>query len=522
MGEMLLNHWKLGPKIYLVVVLLALVTGVIGTLGVDAIQTYNENVSEIVGASRGAVIGEKMMALMGAVGMDSRNVATAANNADADKFAPQITQNLQRMTALAQQWTALARPEDKAEIDRINAGVDEFVQSQTEFLRLAHEGTIADAAAYHDNDASRASRTHLRSEIAALSSANGARIDQLSGETESYYHARVWLLGLVTLLVVFGGIVLAIFFVRRLLTQPLGQVNNAMKKLAAGDTTAPVPADRGDEIGEMAKAIHSFQRQAVAADKLTVQVTEDVGRIALAASQASNAVSQVSDGSNVQLGSLKKTAGAVNQSTLAISDVAKNTHLASEQAGAAAVLVTDGMNRMTDMVAVVNAIAESSNKVRYIADAISRIASQTNMLSLNAAIEAARAGEHGKGFAVVAEEVRKLAENSASLAQEIADLVSNSTSQAGQGVTMADEVSDKMRRIAETVRQSDKLMGSIATAMAEQQAAISEINSSLNELTRIGQSNATAAEEITATMLDLSKLAEHSRGELNKFAEIWT
>ena len=233
-------------------------------------------------------------------------------------------------------------------------------------------------------------------------------------------------------------------------------------------------------------------------------------------------MSQVSDGSNVQLSSLKKTAGAVNQSTLAISDVAKNTHLASEQAGSAAVLVTDGINRMTDMVAIVNAIAESSNKVRYIADAISRIASQTNMLSLNAAIEAARAGEHGKGFAVIAEEVRKLAENSASLRRRIADLVSNSTSQAGQGVAMADEVSDKMRRISDTVRQSDKLMGSIATAMAEQQAAISEINASLNELTRIGQSNATAAEEITATMLDGTKLAEHSRGELNKFAEIWT
>ncbi|MGA3302734.1 MAG: methyl-accepting chemotaxis protein [Methylovirgula sp.] len=519
---MLLNHWKLGPKIYLVVVLLALVTAAIGALGVDAIQTYNQNVNAISRASRNAVMGEKIMGLIDAVGMDSHSVTTSATNADAEKFAPQIVQNLQRIGDLRQQWVGLAEPEDKTTMDRISAEIDEFIQSGTELVRLAREGTIADARAYRDSDVNRASRERLRDDVAALADSNSARIDRLSGEVAAYYNTHVWLLGLVTLFVVFGGIFLAILFVRRLLTQPLGQVNNAMKKLAAGDTTAPVPADRGDEIGDMAKAMRSFQRQAVAADKLTVQVTEDVGRIALAASQASSAVSQVSDGSNVQLSSLKKTAGAVNQSTLAISDVAKNTHLASEQAGAAAVLVTDGMNRMTDMVAIVNAIAESSNKVRYIADAISRIASQTNMLSLNAAIEAARAGEHGKGFAVVAEEVRKLAENSASLAQEIADLVSNSTSQAGQGVAMADEVSDKMRRISDTVRQSDKLMGSIATAMAEQQAAISEINASLNELTRIGQSNATAAEEITATMLDLSKLAEHSRGELNKFAEIWT
>ena len=76
--------------------------------------------------------------------------------------------------------------------------------------------------------------------------------------------------------------------------------------------------------------------------------------------------------------------------------------------------------------------------------------------------------------------------------------------------------------MAETVLDTDKAGDDWGAAMAEQQAAISEINASLNELTRIGQSNATAAEEITATMLDLSKLAEHSRGEFDKFKEIWT
>jgi methyl-accepting chemotaxis protein len=338
----------------------------------------------------------------------------------------------------------------------------------------------------------------------------------------AFYQPQFRVLGIGAFVIAAAVTVLALVAVGHFIIQPLTMVAQAIEKLAKGDVKAPVPLGHHDEIGEMAKAIQSFQRQAVAADALTAEVTHDVGRIAVAAGQASNAVSQVSDGSNIQLNSLRKTAGAVNQSTLAISDVAKNTHLASEQVGAAAALAGDGMTRMSDMVNIVNVIAESSSKIHYIADAIARIASQTNMLSLNAAIEAARAGDHGKGFAVVAEEVRKLAENSASLAQEIRELVSRSTTQAGEGVAMAGEVNDKMRRISDAVRQSDKLMGSIATAMAEQQAAISEINASLNELTRIGQSNATAAEEITATMLDLSKLAGHSRGELDKFKEIWT
>ena len=101
---MLLNHWKLGPKIYLVVVLLALVTAAIGALGVDAIQTYNQNVNAISRASRNAMMGEKIMGLIDAVSMDSHSVTTSATNADAEKFAPQIVQNLQRIGDLRQQW----------------------------------------------------------------------------------------------------------------------------------------------------------------------------------------------------------------------------------------------------------------------------------------------------------------------------------------------------------------------------------------------------------------------------------
>jgi methyl-accepting chemotaxis protein len=519
---MSLNRWKMAPKIYLVVAALALVTVFVGALGVDAMRTYNDKVHEIDRASTRTIIGERINGLIYAVVMDSRGIYMSATPAESEKFAPLVVQNLQRIGSLMKEWTTLAEPEDKAAMDRASARVDEFIKFRSELVRLSRQATLPEARAYGDNDANRTNRAKLNEEIDALANSNNARIDRLTRELTAFYHGRLWFLTLLAIVGALAGAVLSILFVTRFITRPLTDITKALQALASGHTAGDVPVNRGDEIGDIAKVIRAFQKQAVASDALTERVTEDVGRIALAAGQASSAVSQVSDGSNVQLSSLKKTSGAVNQSTLAISDVAKNTHLASEQAAAAAALVTDGMGRMSDMVNVVNAIAESSSKVRYIADAISRIANQTNMLSLNAAIEAARAGDHGKGFAVVAEEVRKLAENSASLAQEIAELVSRSTAQAGEGVAMAGEVSDKMRRISETVRQSDKLVGSIATAMAEQQAAITQINASLDELTRIGQSNATAAEEITATMLDLSKLAEHSRGEFDKFKEIWT
>jgi methyl-accepting chemotaxis protein len=116
--------------------------------------------------------------------------------------------------------------------------------------------------------------------------------------------------------------------------------------------------------------------------------------------------------------------------------------------------------------------------------------------------------------------VRKLAENSGSLAQEIASLVQHATEAAGRGVASAQEVSDNMHRIAERVQQSDQLVGAIAGAMEQQQVTVRGINSNVAELTRIGQSNATAAEEITATMLDLSKLAERSRADVDAFSAV--
>jgi methyl-accepting chemotaxis protein len=282
-----------------------------------------------------------------------------------------------------------------------------------------------------------------------------------------------------------------------------------------------VPArDRGDEIGDMACAVGIFQEQAVAAQSLTERVTENIRRVAMAATQASTAVSQVSDGSNLQLTSLKQSAGALEQSAGAIAEVAHSTQLASEQAKQAARLAADGISQMGTMVEVVNAISQNSGQITQIAGAISRIANQTNMLALNAAIEAARAGEHGKGFAVVAEEVRKLAENSGSLAEEIATLVQHATEAAERGVAMAQQVSDNMHHIADGVQQSDRLVGAIATAMEEQQVTVNGINTNVADLTRIGQSNATAAEEITATMLDLSKLADRSRVDVDEYKKI--
>jgi methyl-accepting chemotaxis protein/aerotaxis receptor len=169
------------------------------------------------------------------------------------------------------------------------------------------------------------------------------------------------------------------------------------------------------------------------------------------------------------------------------------------------------------MVQVVNNIATNSEKINKITDVIEKIANKTNLLSLNAAIEAARAGEHGKGFAVVADEVGKLALNSAESSQEIAILVKQAVEEARSAVNAVGEVSKDMSGIERETQATDEMLQRIASALEQQSSAVEQINGNLNNLDRIAQSNAAASEEIAATVQELSRIADATQREVQRF-----
>ena len=466
---------KLGQTIYSVVLLLAIVAELISYVGISGMRTYNDQLGQMRQVADAAIFAEQVNALILTVVMDSRDLTIAGDPAEVEKLAAAIEKNLSLLKQKTADWSAISQAQDRAAIDRARTAIDEFVKAHGELTQLARAGSLPQLRALNNSDQNQANRKALGQVMGKLTTTEAAHVGELADATQRLYGSK-FVLMIVLAALGLALAVLALMIVVSRITRPIS--------------------------------------------RLTERVTENIRRVAIAATQASAAVSQVSDGSNVQLTALKQSAAALGQSTEAIAEVARSTQLASEQAKEAANLVADGIRQMDRMLDVVNVISENSTQISQIADAISRIASQTNMLALNAAIEAARAGEHGKGFAVVAEEVRKLAENSGSLAQEIASLVQHATEAAGRGVTMAREVSDNMHHVADGVQQSDRLVGAIATAMEEQQATVRGINTNVAELTRIGQSNATAAEEITATMLDLSKLAEHSRADVDEFRAV--
>ena len=240
-------------------------------------------------------------------------------------------------------------------------------------------------------------------------------------------------------------------------------------------------------------------------------------QVATGSNEASVAIGQVSEGARTQMNAVRQIGMAVKQSANAIEDVAGSSSQTYKFTKDAVATVDNALANVANLDRLVKTISENSRNISRITAVITRIANQTNMLSLNAAIEAARAGEHGRGFAVVAEEVRKLAEEVASSAQEIAEIVDAANTEAERGVAVSHNVGADMGKIGEVFRQIERMASVIASATTQQQASTKQIDVTVQSLAQISESNATAAEEILATMNELVKIADSARSGAESF-----
>lgn len=310
----------------------------------------------------------------------------------------------------------------------------------------------------------------------------------------------------------FVVIVLTLLLLLRMIVHPLKTLQDCMRRLAAGDTAVDLPwRDRPDEIGDMARAIQVFKLNNDLLGHQQSAILDQSRQVAEASRQANLAVQQVSDGAQAQTDALDRVAGAVAQAVAAITEVSTSTRIASDRAHAASKAVGAGRATVTTLTDVVKAIGANAEQIRRMTAAITGIANKTNMLSLNAAIEAARAGEHGKGFAVVAEEVRKLADSSARSAEEIEGVVGKASNDAEAGERATQATEHMVLAVSSEIAETDSMIRAIAAAMEQQGATLTEIARSITQLKDIAYGNASAAEEITATIGHLAQLAEETR-----------
>ncbi len=538
-----LSNARITTKQLAIVVVLSLVTLTVAGVGIYSLNHLSQQQARTERAAGEALVGARLnrdVVILNRAEFDIAADTTPSNLAEARQTIAEVrkrfAERLRTVKATADPRQTTLLRETSTAFRNYLAAVENTVEtaeqiSATASLSADQKRILAAVRTSRDEAAA------LRDTVRAYSDYSDRKAAQIAEQSvQAAASIEALLLG-VALAGVIGGALMAWLFARRTIAKPIARSVAALKRLAEDDLTVEITGtERGDEVGDIARAMESFrnnlqrtrdleeeaERRELAAEEekrqteerrrqdmlsLADQFEKRVGGIVAIVADSSSQLQETSqelaaavEETNAQAASI---AAAAEQSSTNVETVAAASEELSSAIGEVSSQVSDTAGKSSNVARSgetarqeLDALNVTITETTQILNQIGEIAEQTNLLALNATIEAARAGEAGKGFAVVAEEVKSLASETQRMTQRIGSQVETVQSSVARAVT-------GMRTIIDQIAGIDSATTVVASSVEEQSSATQEIS-------RNAAQAAEGAQEVTSNVVGIQSATQQT------------
>lgn len=304
------------------------------------------------------------------------------------------------------------------------------------------------------------------------------------------------------------------------LRRVIGDIDDCLTEMSKGNFAIKSKAE-ASYVGDFGNIIKSIRELNRTLNETLLQIVEVAGHVAAGAGQMSENAQTLAEGATDQAGSVEELTATITNVTNAAVASASDSRRAYENAQASAENAAGSSEEIRKLTLAMERITETSKEIENIIGAIEDIASQTNLLSLNASIEAARAGEAGRGFAVVADQIGKLAADSAQSAVNTRELIVKSLEEIENGNDITIKTAEVLHHVIEDMKEFAEVVNKSSEESNRQAESMQEVEHGIEQISGVVESNSAAAEEASATSEELFAQSEHlntlvSRFKLNK------